>query len=232
MSNLVVGVDCGHTLSGQGTGSQGCGYKEQDLSRQVGNKVMTLLRAENCTVINCTVDKAINNNEQLAQRVRKANAQRLDIFVSIHFNACVDDEHGDGRTTGVECVVSHTGTKAYDEAVRVCSNISKLGLKNRGVKVNGKLYVTRETVAPAFLVEVCFIDDRDDINVYAKNVDNIAKAIVEGILNKSIDNKVQTPKKGFYRVVADSFQDRDNAIAHQEELRKKGINTFLVYEEI
>lgn len=229
MSNLVIGVDCGHTLTGKGTGSQGCGYKEEILDREVGKKVMDLLKQEGCTVINCTVDKSDN---QLAERVRKANAQRLDLFVSIHFNACVNDEKGDGRTTGVECYVSHTGTKAYDEALRVCNNISKLGLRNRGVKVDGKLYVTRETVAPAFLIEVCFIDDRDDMNIYLKSVDSVAKAIVEGILNKSITGKTETPKNGFYRVVADSFKNKENAIAHQEELKKLGIDTFLVYQEV
>lgn len=229
MSKMTIGVDCGHTLTGLGTGSQGCGYKEEILDREVGQKVMDLLRQEDCTVVNCTVDKS---NNQLAERVRKANAQKLDLFVSIHFNACVKDERGNGITTGVECYVSHLGTKAYDEALRVCNNISKLGLKNRGVKANMDLYVTRETVAPAFLVEVCFIDDRDDMNIYLKNVDNIAKAIVEGILNKSIEGKVEAPKTGFYRVVADSFKDKNNAIAHQKELKEKGIDTFLVYQEV
>ena len=27
---MKIGIDMGHTLSGEGTGSQGCGYKEQN----------------------------------------------------------------------------------------------------------------------------------------------------------------------------------------------------------
>ena len=41
---MRIGIDMGHTLSGKGTGSVGCGYKEQDLTRELGKKVITLLK--------------------------------------------------------------------------------------------------------------------------------------------------------------------------------------------
>lgn len=229
MSKLRIGIDMGHTLIGTGTGAVGCGYEESKETRVIGKKLVALLEANNCEVINCTVDKS---NNQLTDRVAIANRSNLDLFVSIHLNSSAYDEKGNGRTTGVECWVGHTGTKAYDEAIRTCANIAKLGLANRGVKVNGQLTVLKGTKAPAYLIEICFIDDKDDMNVYVKNTDKIAKAIAEAILNKSLDTVVQPPKKGVYRVVVDSYADRDNAVAKQEELRKKGIDTFLVYTEI
>ena len=64
------------------------------------------------------------------------------------------------------------------------SEISKLGFANRGVKTRTDLYVLNHT-APArkkaLLVECCFVDDKDDANLY--NAKKMAQAIVIGILN-------------------------------------------------
>ena len=220
---MVIGVDCGHCLSGSGTGAQGNGCKEEVLTRELGNDVMKLLRQEGHTVINCTVDKSSSNSQQLVDRVKKANAQRLDLFISIHFNA--------GGGTGVECLVSHTGTKAYDEAQRVCANLAKLGLRNRGVKVHGA-YVIKNTTAPAFLIETCFIDNSNDIRLYKNKRSEVARAIVEGVLNKSIAKPVTNAKKGVYRVVVGSYEDKVNAEKKQAELKSKGISSFLVYTDL
>ena len=91
------------------------------------------------------------------------------------------------------------------------------------------MYVVKHTKAPALLIETCFIDDKDDMDVYLKNVRRVAKGIVEGILNKTITDVVQTPKTGFYRVLVGSYRDKNNAIKKQEELKSKGIETSLIY---
>ena len=59
----------------------------------------------------------------------------------------------------------------------------------------------------------------------------VAKAIVEGILNKSIVDDVKTSVNGFYRVLAGSYKEKSNAIKRQEELKSKGINTTIIYYE-
>lgn len=227
---MIIGVDCGHTLSGEGTGATGFGYKEQVLTRELGKEVMELLKKEGHTVVNCTVDKSSSNSQQLKDRVNIANKSKLDLFVSIHFNACVNDIKGDGKTTGVECLVSHTGTKAYDEAQRVVNNIAKLGFRNRGVKVHGA-YVIKNTKAPAFLIETCFIDDKDDMNLYQNKRSEVARAIVEGILNKTITTTTTNAKKGKYRVVVGSYESKSLAEKRQKELKAKGFDSFLVFTE-
>ena len=225
---MIVGVDFGHTLSGEGTGAQGCGYKEQNLTRELGELVTQMLEREGHTVVNCTVDKSYNNSQQLKDRVILANRQKLDLFVSIHFNACVNDQVGNGKTTGTEVLVYSTTSKAKPYADRIVKNISNLGLKNRGVKTHGA-YVLKNTNAPALLIETCFIDDRDDMNIYLKSPKNVAKAIVEGILNKTIVKKEETPKNGVYRVLAGSYKNKDNAVKKQMELISKGINASIIY---
>jgi len=224
---MIIGIDCGHTLSGEGTGAQGCGYKEEVLTREVGKMVKEYLNKEGHTVIDCTVDKS---SKQLADRVAKANKQSLDLFVSLHFNACVNDVKGNGKTTGTEVLLYSLNSKAKPHAERIVKNISALGLKNRGVKTHGA-YVLKHTKAPALLVEVCFIDDKDDMDVYLRSPKSVAKAIAEGIIGKTITDVVEQPKKGFYRVLAGSYKDKSNAIKRQEELKAKGVSTVLVYFE-
>ena len=221
---MIIGIDCGHTLSGEGTGAQGCGYKEENLTRELGKIVMELLEHEGHSVINCTVDKSLNNSQQLKDRVIKADRQKLDLFVSIHFNA----SNGSGH--GTEVLVHSTNSKATPYAGRICNNICKLGFRNRGVKTHGA-YVLRYTDAPALLIETCFIDNKNDMELYTKNVRKVAKAIVEGILNKSIADVVETPKKGLYRVLAGSYKDRNNAVKKVDELKSKGITATIIYFE-
>ena len=225
---MRIGIDMGHTLSGEGTGSQGCGYKEQNLTRELGKIVIEMLKKEGHTIYDCTVDKSSNNAQQLIDRVNKANKQPLDLFVSIHFNACVNDVRGDGRTTGTEVLLHSMSSKAKPYAERIVKKIANVGLKNRGVKTHNA-YVLKHTKAPALLIETCFIDDRDDMNVYLKSPKKVAKAIVEGILDKTITDIVETPKNGFYRVLVGSYKDKNNAIKRQEELKSKGIEASLIY---
>ena len=225
---MKIGIDMGHTLSGEGTGSQGCGYKEQNLTRELGKIVIEMLKKEGHIVYDCTVDKSKNNAQQLIDRVNKANKQPLDLFVSIHFNACVNDEKGDGYTTGTEVLLHSMSSKAKPYAERIVKKIANIGLKNRGVKTHNA-YVLKHTKAPALLIETCFIDDRDDMNVYLKNPRRVARAIVEGILDKTITDVVETPKNGFYRVLVGSYKDKNNAIKRQEELKSKGIEASLIY---
>jgi N-acetylmuramoyl-L-alanine amidase len=225
---MKIGIDMGHTLSGEGTGSQGCGYKEQNLTRELGKIVIEMLKKEGHTIYDCTVDKSSNNAQQLIDRVNKANKQPLDLFVSIHFNACVNDVKGDGRTTGTEVLLHSMSSKAKPYAERIVKKIANVGLKNRGVKTHNA-YVLKHTKAPALLIETCFIDDRDDMNVYLKSPKKVAKAIVEGILDKTITDVTETPKTGFYRVLVGSYKDKNNAIKRQEELKSKGIEASLIY---
>ena len=225
---MRIGIDMGHTLSGEGTGSQGCGYKEQNLTRELGKIVIEMLKKEGHTIYDCTVDKSSNNAQQLIDRVNKANKQPLDLFVSIHFNACVNDVKGDGRTTGTEVLLHSMSSKAKPYAERIVKKIADVGLKNRGVKTHNA-YVLKHTKAPALLIETCFIDDRDDMNVYLKSPKKVAKAIVEGILDKTITDVTETPKTGFYRVLVGSYKDKNNAIKRQEELKSKGIEASLIY---
>lgn len=224
---MRIGIDMGHTLSGKGTGSVGCGYKEQDLTRELGKKVIALLKQEGHTVIDCTCNSATTNEAQLKARVDVANKNNLDLFVSIHFNACVNDTKGDGKTTGTEVLIYNSSSKAKPYAERIVKNLASLGLKNRGVKTSS-VYVLKYTNCPSLLIETCFIDDRDDMNIYLKSVDKASKAIVEGILNKVITTSTKTSDTSLYAVCVGAY-NINNANKVKDELIKKGYtSTYLI----
>jgi N-acetylmuramoyl-L-alanine amidase len=208
---MKICVNPGHTLSGSGSGSVGI-KNESVENRKVAKEVIRLLKEQGHDVIESIVDKANSQVEYLKKCTDVANKSNCDLFVSIHFNAF------DGRANGTEVLIYNNSSKCKIEANRICENISKLGFKNRGVKERKDLYMLRHTKMPALLVECCFIDSENDMKIY--NVGDMARAIVEGIINKNIEKSHDKDK--FYRVCVGSFRDKDNAAKVLEEAKDKG----------
>ena len=172
---MIIGLDMGHTLSGAGTGARG--YVEETVkNREAGNRLMAMLREKGHTVINCTVDKSSND---LYDRVRKANAQKLDLFVSLHLNAFkpttsemgVETHIYNGNYDGKEA------NRRYAQAIQTAL-VQEVKWIDRKVK-ESNFYVLRETVAPAMLVELGFCDSQGDMNKW--NTEKIAAALFRGI---------------------------------------------------
>ena len=173
-------VHGGHSLKCRGASGL---LDEVNEDRAVKNKVIELLRNEGHTVYDCTDDNGKDQNSNLKAIVNKCNAHSVDLDISIHLNA--------GGGTGTEVYIYSDNSKAKDEAARIADNISNtLGIRNRGVKVSNKLYVLRKTKAPSLLVECCFVDNAVDKVKW--NADKCAKAIVEGILNTTVNNVTHT----------------------------------------
>ena len=177
---MRIGVNCGHTVTGQ-PGSGASGYLvESDETRAVGYALMDLLRQQGHTVIDCTDDYANSTGENLRNICALANAQPLDLFVSIHFNA--------GQGQGVECWTYGSGDAGCADKIK--RNIAMLGFRDRGIKDGSHLYVIKYTTARAVLVEVCFVDTESDAKQYKKvGASNIAAAICEGITGKKITDE-------------------------------------------
>lgn len=173
---MVVGINCGHTVSGT-VGSGAVGYlNESDETREVGYRLIKILRSRGVTVVDCTDDRSPTVLENLQNIVAKANAQPLDLFVSIHFNS------GGGKG----CEVYTYDAKRLEQAVAVCENMAKLGFVNRGIKNGSNLYVVRRSKAPAMLVEVCFVDTKSDADLYnSVGAEAIAEAIADAITGES-----------------------------------------------
>lgn len=178
MAKTII-LNAGHTLSGKGSGAVGY-INESSETRKVVNLVKQYLQGKGHKVIIANVDKAESQSAYLQEVVRQANKYpKADQFVSIHFNAC--------GGYGSECF-SWKGEKT-PVAVGICEELNKLGFRNRGVKNGSSLYVIKKTIMPATLVEVCFVDSRNDYELYKKlGVNKVAQAITLGILKKRLTN--------------------------------------------
>ena len=217
---MVIGIDMGHSLSGAGTGAVGI-YKEVDKNREVGKMLIARLQEKGHTVVNCTVDSASSANSQLQGIAKKANAQKLDVFVSLHLNSY------NGSAYGVE-TYTYTSTSSSTKAIaqRIQDKlVAQVRWYNRGVKT-ANFHVLRETVAPAILDELGLSDNMEDMDKW--DADKIAKALFEGITNTAYVAPAPVTSETMFRVVCGTYASRENAVAQQEKLKKAGFDSFLV----
>ena len=172
---MIIGINCGHTVSGTvGSGAVGL-LNESDETRAIGNILIDKLRERGHTVINCTNDRASSVTENLAIICDIANAQYLDAFISIHLNS--------GGGTGCEAYTYDGSDRAF--AGEMTKALSDLGFRDRGIKNGSYLYVIRNTKAPACLLEVCFVDSREDADRYRElGAEGIAEALCNAIDGK------------------------------------------------
>ncbi len=179
-----VTVHAGHNPSGKIACGASDLLDESTEARHITRKVIKLLRKNGIKAVNCTVNNGTSQSDVLHRICAKCNAVTdADMHISIHFNSGRNDKAGDGRTGGTEVLLTQNAGDKGDIAKRICNQMAKLGFTNRGVKVTSGLYFLNHTKAPAILIEVCFVDDRDDYLLYKNDRQAVAGAIVKAVLN-------------------------------------------------
>jgi len=164
-----VVINAGHTKFGKGTGASKY-LNESTETRKIAYELMKLLADSKHEVIPAVYDRSANN---LKEAVALANNGAADLFISIHLNA------GGGQG----CEAYTWKGQQVPQAVKACSYLKKLGFKNRGVKDGRNLYVIKNTKATAILIEVCFVDNKADADLYKQvGHSKIAQAIYQAIL--------------------------------------------------
>lgn len=168
-------------IPGHGNGDPGAignGYKEADLTREMTN----LIKAELSKY--CEVD-ALSASENWYRKIIKQgfffDFKPYGYVLEVHFNSSSGTLF-DGKTTGTEIYVTRA-EKTTSVEENIVRNISSLGFKNRGVKrKNYDLinYIKKQGVSSA-LLEVCFINDTDDMKLYNAKKHEIAAAVAKGI---------------------------------------------------
>lgn len=169
-------------IAGHGQGDSGAignGYKEADLTREV----VSLLKQHLDSYANITVANTnINWKQYIINRKNYFDFKPYDYVLETHFNAGANDTKD--KTTGTEIYIT-TSEKTHGIETQIVKGISDIGLRNRGVKrQNYSLiqYIKRQGVSCA-LLEVCFIDDIDDMKIYQSKKTEIIKAIATAIIN-------------------------------------------------
>lgn len=171
---MKIWIDEGH--GGVQPGAVALGFYEKELTLLMGNALaIELLRCGFEVSRTRTTDVDV----ELSERARRANRWGADYFVSLHMNSF------NGTARGAETWYSVVGGLSKSLAECIQAELVELGYINRGIKcrygTDGKDYfaVLRETVMPAVLVEVGFLDNVLDMELFdaVKSAQAIAKGI-------------------------------------------------------
>jgi N-acetylmuramoyl-L-alanine amidase len=170
---MKFGIDMGHNCPPD-TGATGIKV-EDNLTKDVGTRLMTKLAAAGHSVVNCTPSSASSVSASLQKRVDKANNSNVDIYISIHFNAF------NGTASGTEIFALSSASQAIAQSV--LNKITQLGFIDRGVRDKPAFFVIKNTSMPAILVECCFVDSVSDMGRF--DADKMAEAIKEGLIGQT-----------------------------------------------
>ena len=168
-----IGIDIGHNLRCD-VGAVGI-RREDELNLLVGKALISKFKGVGIKVIECLPSSASSHRDSLSKRCRAANYGNVDIFISIHHNACPGGY-------GSECLCIKGGQQnALSERLSkvILEEVCKLGFRNRGVKDRRDLYVINNTTMPAVIVECAFVDSTRDMNGY--DSERMAESIFRGV---------------------------------------------------
>ena len=225
---LSFNVHAGHNPSGMIACGSACYLDESVENRKVCAGLIKKIRQVGHTAYDCTCNNGTSQKDVLQKIVEKCNAHTVDFDISIHFNAVSKESVSDNKTKGVEVWIhpSNVGTEIENVASSICKSVANLGFKNRGVKYSSKLYVLKNTKAPAMLIECCFVDDVDDAALY--NCDKMTQAIFEGLSLSNVNTSIgeaetidKTEEKMYY-IITGIYRSESNAKAFAKILANKG----------
>ena len=177
ISNLYkVVIDAGH--GGSDVGATRDGIYEKNITLAIAKMLEDNLNDKGVKT-EMTLDK--DKTVSLQERCDISNKFEPDLFVSVHVNSSVND-----AIYGVETHWWKANSKQYADTVHssLAKNFTKWKTKDRGL-FKSQFYVINHTEAPAILVEIGFISNKNEreLIITKKRQEEIAKAISEGIMN-------------------------------------------------
>ena len=178
LAGAIIAIDPGHGGSDSGAeyknNSAKNKYMEKTYTLQIARQLALQLQAAGAQVVlNRSADKAVG----LKERVRIAENDHVDCFVSLHLNSSPTKNEGSGITT----YYYHRGP-SKTLARQVSHQFSGFPISNRGVEF-GDFLVIRDTKLPAILCETGYVNTTKDFkNIRQKSFQKKAvRAITKGI---------------------------------------------------
>lgn len=175
LTGKTIVIDAGH--GGQDKGASGqSGTIEKDVTLTMVKNIQEQI--EKRTGANVILTRKDDVKISLADRVKIAEVNNADLFVSIHFDAFF--------TNDVEGMTTYYNKEADKQlATLIHNHIFKNGLdaRDRGVSL-GDFYVLRENSVPAILLELGYISNStDEARMTSKEFKtNTTNSIIDGII--------------------------------------------------
>ena len=171
---MLILFDYGH--GGKDPGATYNGRHEANDVLRLGQAVAKKLRAAGAQI---DETRTTNTALSLQQRVEIEKRKKYDFFISFHRNA-FKPEVGTGAEVFVFSL-SNPASKSKPLADKIQRALVNVGFRDRGVK-ESSFYVLKNTRAPALLLEVGFIDNSTDNQLFDTQFDAIVDAIANAIL--------------------------------------------------
>ena len=214
----IVAIDPGH--GGRDPGAVYEGRREKDDVLSLALAVGTILEQNGIQVI---YTRTTDVYQTPFEKATAANNAEADLFVSFHRNATPT-----GEASGAEVLVYEDAGLPAELAREILEQLNDVGFANRGVIERKNLVVLKRTQMPAVLVEVGFIDNPADNELFDREFDAIAQGIADAILDVISDE--ETPMQPLYRVQVGAYRDNRYAYAQLQRLLAQGFPAFIIYE--
>lgn len=159
------------------------------------------------------------------EKAELANQSGGKYFISFHRNSAMEDN----LYNGVETLVYRRNETVDNIAENINAQLERAGFQNLGIEEVPGLIVLRETDMPAVLVEVGFLNNDADNQLFDQNFEGIADAIAAGI-EESIPLNAQEIEKQVF-VQTGLFKYDVNAVYQLEQLEDLGYSGKIHYEK-
>lgn len=173
-------------IAGHGAGDSGAvgnGYKEADLTRKIVAAIEPKLKKYCSVGVYPTSRNAYDDvqNGTFANHV-PGGIRSYNYVFEVHLNSSADDPDGNGVTTGTEIYIT-SAEEGYTVETAILENVCSMGFRNRGVKRKdfSVIATCKNYGVSSALLESCFIDDQDDVDLLVPNIDKLAQKVVNGI---------------------------------------------------
>lgn len=218
----IVFLSAGH--GGAEPGAVAFGIHEKNVNLDVMLECERILKQYPVKVV-CSRRK--DENDNVYEEVREANACGATIAVSFHANA--------GKGDGFEVFYYLTSLEGMKLAETIEKHvIAVTGQNSRGRKTND-LYFTRETTMTAVLCEGWFMDNKTDMQI-ADTLEErklFGKAYAMGILEYlgiPYESEEETDPEKLYRVQVGAYAQRSNAERVLATLKAAGYKDAFIKE--
>lgn len=177
----TVAIDAGH--GGMDSGATYKGRQEKDDVLRLAMAVGGILENNG---VNVSYTRTNDTYETPFKKAQDANASGADLFISIHRNSGTNPN----TYNGIQSLIFRSGGIREELSKNINDNLEDLGFQNLGIEERPNLVVLRRSSMPAALLEVGFINNDADNQIFDSKFNEIAQGIADGILETLRENRL------------------------------------------
>lgn len=191
----VIVVDAGH--GGRAPGAVSGDKYEKNITLAIVQQIKALFDKAGDKKTGVYYTRLDDSNPELSQRVGLANLSDADLFVSVHINSL----KGHTSVEGVEVMYNELAPDTeFDtkDFAQICldEEVKATGAKKRRIINGNQIYIIRNAIAPAALVEVGFMNNPSEL---ARLSDaSYQRRAAEGIYNALLKSLERLDELGIY----------------------------------